>query len=139
MPATSLPISGKGGSFFANGTEYQIKDWSIDYEVEKIDVTNFMSRASGEAFARQKLLAGVSKSTVSVNGLTDGYISALTPGNYVTCRLGITGGHVIATSLPALVIRISKADYKMDLKGAFEVSFSGESLTNQTTSATTTT
>lgn len=58
--------SGKNGSFTANGVSYPMEEWSLDIEVEEVEVTNFLSGGF------KSLLGGIAGGSVSASGPFNG-------------------------------------------------------------------
>lgn len=113
-------FSGKNGYFIANGITYPMEEWSLDIEVEEVEVTNFMSGGF------KSLLGGIAGGSVSASGPYGGTspLAETLTGTVVSFTFGLSAG--AAFTYPVLITGIS---FGQNVKEKATLEISG-SLTN---------
>ena len=113
-------FSGKNGSFAANGVVYPMEEWSLEFEVEEVEVTNFMS------LGFKSLIGGIAGGTVSASGPYNGSapLAETLSGTVVPFTFGVGVG--ASFTYPVLITGVS---YGQNVKEKATLEISG-SLTN---------
>lgn len=113
-------FSGKNGFFIADGVTYPMEEWSLEYEIEEVEVTNFLS------LGFKSVLGGIVGGTVSASGPYGGgspLAQALT-GTVVAFTFGLGVG--ASFTHPVLITGVS---FGQNVKEKATLEISG-SLTN---------
>ncbi len=94
-------FSGKNGFFVANGTTYPMEEWSLEIEVEEVEVTNFMS------LGFKSLLGGIAGGSVSASGPFNGTspLATALQGTVVPFTFGVGVG--ASFTYPVLITGVS--------------------------------
>jgi len=81
-------FSGKTGSLTVNGITLPMEEWSLEFEVEEVEVTNFMSQGL------KSLIGGIVGGTVSASGPYSGVspLDLALDGTVVSFFFGLGGG-----------------------------------------------
>lgn len=122
-------FNGKNGSLLIDGVTYPMEEWSLDIEIEEVEVTNFMSGGF------KSLLGGIAGGSISASGPYNGTIpfaptlAGVLAGNagqgaLGTFTFGLGGG--VSYSWPVLITGASVAQNVKE-KATLEIS---GSLTN---------
>lgn len=121
--------NGKNGFLQIGGLSYPMEEWSLDIEIEEVEVTNFMSGGF------KSLLGGIAGGSVSASGPFDGTIpfsptlAGVIAGNAGQGALGtFTFGLGVGTSITWPVL-ITGASIGQNVKEKATLEISG-SLTN---------
>lgn len=84
--------SGKQGFLTVNGTSYPMEEWSLDIEIEEVEVTNFQSGGF------KSLINGIAGGTFSATGPYNGTQPfGFTAANIVTQNGGSTSNGITGT------------------------------------------
>jgi hypothetical protein len=109
--------AGKTGSVTVGAAVWKLSEWTLDFETDIVDVSNFASSGYREN------VAGLTKATITGKGPFDSGSMALTSGTQYSITLGLNSGGVTFV-IPARVGKISLAT---NVEGKPEVSFTAES------------
>lgn len=96
--------AGKGGSMTIAGTAYPMDTWSVAYETDEVEVSNFQS--SGQ----KSYIAGMLGGTVTTSGPYNG--TAPTSGTIISVTCGLASG----VNLPALQILVTSVTVDTTVK-----------------------
>lgn len=111
-------FTGKTGSVSIGGSTQPLTDWSADFKVENVDVTNF---ASGGYQANE---AGIASAEISANGPYDGSIG-LQPGASGTFIL--TASSDVGAPSFTVAARVTSVKVDVNVKGVAMVNISATS------------
>lgn len=103
-------FNGKNGSLTIGGVVYPMEEWSLDIEIEEVEVTNFMSGGfkqvmggiAGGSVSASGPYNGTSPITTTPNGVTVGNIGYGAIGQF---DFGLAAG--VGFSWPVLVTGVS--------------------------------
>lgn len=112
--------NGKNGSFTANGVTYPMEEWSLDFEIEEVEVTNFTS------LGFKSVLGGIAGGSVSASGPFNGShpLALALEGTVVSFNFGVGAG--ASFTYPVLITGVS---FAQNVKEKATLEISG-SLTN---------
>jgi len=99
MPATTQFFSGKNGFLQIDGVTFPMEEWSLEMEIEEVEVSNFMSQGF------KSVLGGFAGGTVSASGPYNG----LTPLPFNLGPLGVVTANDGAGLIGTFTFGVSKA------------------------------
>lgn len=111
-------FTGKSGSISIGGNTQPLTDWSADFKVEPIDVTNFSSSGA------QANEAGIASADITASGPYDGTIG-LQPG--VSGAFVLTASSDVGAPTYTVTARVTSVKVDVNVKGVAMVNISATS------------
>lgn len=90
-------FNGKGGSLTIEGASYPMEEWSLEIEIEEVEVTNFLSGGF------KSVLGGIAGGSISASGPYDGTIP------FAPTLAGVIAGNAGNGAIGTFIFGVSSA------------------------------